>query len=159
MAGMVVNHILGGGIFTARLFREVREKRGLAYSVYTQLATYNHTHFLMGGTSTKNERALESLEVIQGEIRAMGADGPTEEELDKARKYLTGSYALRFDTSTKIANQLVQLQVEGFGVEYLDQRNGMIDAVTLADAKRVSARLYGDGALLVTAAGRPVGMG
>ena len=158
MTGLVVNHILGGGVFSARLFREVREKRGLAYTVYTQLATYDHAHFLMGSTSTKNGRALESLQVIQGEIRAMGADGPTDDELDKAKKYLTGSYALRFDTSTKIANQLVQLQVEGFGTEYLDQRNAMIDAVTMADAQRVCARLFGDGALLVTAAGRPDGM-
>ena len=158
MTGLVINHILGGGVFSARLFREVREKRGLAYSVYTQLATYDHAHFLMGSTSTKNERARESLGVIQGEIRAMGADGPTADELDKAKKYLTGSYALRFDTLTKIANQLVQLQVEGFGLEYLDQRNAMIDAVTMADAQRVSARLFGDGALLVTAAGRPEGM-
>ena len=158
MAGMVVNHILGGGVFSARLFKEVREKRGLAYSVYTQLATYNHTHFLMGATSTKNERALESLEVIQHEIRTLGADGPEADELDKAKKYLTGSYALRFDTSTKIASQLVQLQLEGFGVDYLDQRNSLIDAVTMDDARRVAARLFGDGALLVTAAGRPAGM-
>ena len=157
-AAMVVNHILGGGVFSARLFKEVREKRGLAYSVYTQLATYNHTHFLMGATSTKNERALESLQVIQNEIRGLGQTGPTADELDKAKKYLTGSYALRFDTSTKIANQLVQLQVEGFGIDYLDERNRLIEAVTMADAQRVSAKLYGDGALLVTAAGRPQGM-
>ena len=158
IAAMVVNHILGGGAFTARLFREVREKRGLAYSVYAQLANYDHCAFLMGGTSTKNERAVESLDVIQAEIRALGADGPSADELDKAQKYLTGSYALRFDTSSKIANQLTQLQVEGFGLAYLDERNVLIDAVTLPDAQRVAARLYGDGELLVAAAGRPEGM-
>ena len=159
MTGMVVNHILGGGVFSARLFKEVREKRGLAYSVYTQLATYNHTNFLMGSTSTKNERALESLQVISEQIRSLGRDGPSEDELDKARKYLVGSFALRFDTSSKIANQLVQLQVEGFDIDYLDKRNALIEAVTMDEARRVAARLYGDGSLLVTAAGRPVGMG
>jgi len=74
--------------------------------------------------------------VIEGEILSLANDGPTEEELDKAKKYLIGSYALRFDTSTKIANQLLHLQTDGFGVEYLDERNKLIAAVTMQDAKR-----------------------
>jgi len=152
---MVVNHILGGGIFSARLFREVREKRGLAYSVYSQLVTYDHAAMFYGGTSTKNERAAESMAVIEKEISSLSDFGPTEEELDKAKKYLIGSYALRFDTSTKIAGQLVNLQSEGFGVEYLDERNNLIAAVTMEDAKRASKRLFGDTKLLVTVAGNP----
>jgi len=157
MAAVVINHILGGGVFSARLFREVREKRGLAYSVYSHLSTFDHTAILSGGTSTKNERAKESLEVIEDEIRKLATGGPTAEELDKAKKFLTGSYALRFDTSVKIASQLVNLQTEGFDVRYLDERNGMIDAVTLDDARRVGARLLGAGPLLVTLVGRPEG--
>ncbi|HXN88870.1 MAG TPA: insulinase family protein, partial [Methylocella sp.] len=152
---MVVNHILGGGIFSARLFREVREKRGLAYSVYSQLVTYDHAAMFYGGTSTKNERAAQSMAVIEKEISSLSDFGPTEEELDKAKKYLIGSYALRFDTSTKIAGQLVNLQSEGFGVEYLNERNKLIAAVTMDDAKRASKRLFGDTKLLVTAAGNP----
>ena len=157
-AGVVVNHILGGGVFSARLFREVREKRGLAYSVHSQLVNYDHADLFSGGTSTKNERALESLSVIEDEIRQLAEDGPTEEELDKARKYLIGSYALRFDTSTKIAGNLAHLQVEGYPVEFLDERNGHIAAVTLEDTKRVARRLFLGKKLLVAAAGRPVGM-
>lgn len=152
---MVVNHILGGGIFSARLFREVREKRGLAYSVYSQLVTYDHAAMFYGGTSTKNERAAESMAVIEKEISSLSDFGPTEEELEKAKKFLIGSYALRFDTSTKIAGQLVKLQSEGFGVEYLDARNKLIAAVTMEDAKRASKRLFGDAKLLVTVAGNP----
>ena len=95
---VVVNHILGGGVFSARLFREVREKRGLAYSVHSQLITFDHSALFSGGTSTKNERAAESLSVIEEEIEKLAAEGPTAEELDKAQKYLIGSYALRFDT-------------------------------------------------------------
>ena len=157
-AGVVVNHILGGGVFSARLFREVREKRGLAYSVHSQLVNYDHADLFSGGTSTKNERALESLSVIEDEIRQLAEDGPTEEELDKARKYLIGSYALRFDTSTKIAGNLAHLQVEGYPVEFLDERNGHIAAVTLEDTKRVARRLFLGKKLLVAAAGRPTGM-
>ena len=157
-AGVVINHILGGGVFSARLFREVREKRGLAYSVHSQLMTYDHAALFSGGTSTKNERAGESLSVIEDEIRKLAEDGPTEDELDKARKYLIGSYALRFDTSTKIAGNLVHLQVEGYPVEFLDERNAHIAAVTLEDTQRVAKRLFLGKKLLVAAAGRPVGM-
>lgn len=158
IAATVVNHILGGGIFTARLFREVREKRGLAYSVYSQLIAHDHAAIFTGSTSTKNERAAESIAVIEKEIVSLSEFGPTEDELEKAKKYLIGSYALRFDTSTKIAGQLASLQAEGFGVEYLDERNRLIAAVTMEDAKRVARRLFGDGKLLVTIAGRPKGM-
>jgi zinc protease len=154
----VVNHILGGGIFSARLFREVREKRGLAYSVYSQLVTFDNAAMLCGGTSTKNERAAESMSVIEAEIVNLATVGPTEAELDKAKKYLVGSYALRFDTSTKIAGQLARMQSDGFDVTYLDARNKLIAAVTMADAKRAAGRLFGDGKLLVAVAGRPDGM-
>jgi len=157
-AAVVVNHILGGGVFTARLFNEVREKRGLTYSVYSQMHEFEKCPMLIGGCSTKNERAGEALGVIEEQFRLLASEGPTEDELDKAKKYLIGSYALRFDTSTKIASHLVSLQLDGFEPSFLDERNPRIDAVTLADAKRAAVRLLGDGELLVAAAGRPVGM-
>ncbi len=155
---MVLNHILGGGVFSARLFKEVREKRGLAYSVHSQLASYRHTASFVGGTSTKNERAAESLSVIEDEIRKLAEDGPTADELDKAQKYLIGSYDLRFDTSTKIAGQLVHLQIDHLPVTWLDTRNEKVAAVTLADMMRVGERLFKGKELMVTVAGRPVGM-
>ncbi len=158
MAAVVVNHILGGGAFTARLFREVREKRGLAYSVYSHLQNYDRAALVVGATSTKNERAAESLAVIQEQIVDLAENGPTEEELAKARKFLIGSYALRFDTSTKIAGNLMQLQLEGRPAAYLDQRNRLVAAVGLDDARRAAKKLLGDGRLLVALAGRPTGM-
>ncbi len=158
IAATVVNHVLGGGVFSARLFKEVREKRGLAYSVYSRLVDQDHAAMLWGGTSTKNERAAESMQVIEAEIRDLSEAGPSQDELEKAKQYLIGSYALRFDTSTKIASLLARLQAEGYGIDFLDERNRLIAAVTLADAKRAARRLFGDGALLVTVAGRPAGM-
>jgi len=154
----VVNHILGGGVFSSRLFREVREKRGLAYSVSSQLAPLDHGPLHMGGTSTKNERAAESLAIIEAEIASLAKDGPNDEELDIAKKYLIGSYPLRFDTSTKLANQLVHMQVENLGRDYMDRRNGLVAAITRPEAARVAKKLYGEGKLFVTVAGRPVGM-
>ena len=158
MAAALVNHILGGGVFSARLFKEVREKRGLAYSVYTQLSTSDHTAMLSGGTTTKNDRAKELLEVIEAEIAGLAAEGPTEDELEKAKKFLIGSYPLRFDTSTKIAGELLMTQRQGFSPAYLDERLALIAAVSLEDANRVAKRLFAGRRLLVAAAGRPIGL-
>jgi zinc protease len=154
----VMNHILGGGSFTSRIFQEVREKRGLAYSVSSSLYPFARAGLFFGGTATKNERAKEALDVIRDEIARMASDGPTEEELDKAKRYLIGSYALRFDTSTKIANHLTTMQVDELGIDYTDKRNSLFEAVTLDDAKRVARRLLAPGQMLVTVAGRPVGL-
>jgi zinc protease len=157
VAAFVVNHVLGGGVFSARLFKEVREKRGLAYSVHSGLASGDHAAIFTGSTSTKNERALESLHVIETEIAKLAVEGPTEDELEKAKKYLMGSYALQFDSSSKIASQLIVIQRDGYDPSFLDERNRLIGAVTVADAKRVAKRLFADQKLLVTIVGRPVG--
>jgi zinc protease len=157
-AATVVNHCLGGGAFTARLYKEVREKRGLCYSVYSQNSELDHAAMLVGSTSTKNERAQEAIDVIRSEIELMAREGIGAEELDKAKKYLIGSYALRFDTSRKIAGHLCSLQLDGYDVGRLDARNAAIAAVSVADAARTAAKLLGDGALLVTIAGQPVGL-
>jgi zinc protease len=159
MTSVLLAHILGGGTgLSSRLFREVREKRGLAYSVSTSVSALDHASFLHGGTSTKNERAKESLDVIVAEILDMSGKGPTEEELVKGKKYLVGSYPLRFDTSAKIAGQLVHIQLDGFGPEWMIERNRLIEAVTMEDARRVAKRLFGDGAMSVAVVGRPVGL-
>lgn len=153
----VLNHILGGGSFTSRLFQEVREKRGLAYSVGTSLVSHRSAAMVWGYTATKNERVGEALSVIGEEIDRLIADGPTDDELQKAKDYLTGSYALGFDTSTKIAHQLVQIAFEGLGMDYIARRNDMVGAVNQADIRRAAARTLGDGKMLVVAAGRPTG--
>ncbi len=152
----VVNHCLGGGAFTARLYKEVREKRGLCYSVYSQNSELDHAAMFVGATSTKNARVTEAIDTIRDEIVKLSTDGIPEDELDKAKKYLTGSYALRFDTSRKIAGQLVSLQLDGYGVDRLDTRNASIAAVNVEDAARVAKRLLGDGDLLITIAGKPI---
>lgn len=153
----VMNHILGGGSLSSRLYTEVREKRGLAYSISSGLAALDAAGVMTGGTSTRNDRAAESLAVIEAELARMGADGPTEAELDQAKRYLVGSWALRFETSNAIASNLIRIQLDGFGPDYLDRRNGLIEAVTIEDVRRVAKRLLGDPRLLVVAVGRPIG--
>jgi zinc protease len=158
IAAYVLNHILGGGAFTSRLFQEVREKRGLAYSVGTSLVSYRAAAMTWGFTATKNERVAESLEVIAAEMARLRTDGPSDEELQKAKDYLTGSYALGFDSSTKIAHQLAQIAFEGLGIDYIARRNGLVAAVTQDDIRRAAERILGDDRMLVVIAGRPTGL-
>jgi zinc protease len=153
ITAFIVNHILGGGSFSSRLYKEVREKRGLAYSVYSYLLPLDSSALFVGGTQTRTDKAKEAVGLIEEEIKRLAQSGPTEEELDKSKSYLKGSYALNFDTSTKIAGQLVQLQVDELGIDYWERRNGLIDSVTLVDVRRVAKRLL-DGGVLTTVVGR-----
>jgi zinc protease len=157
MAAYIVNHILGGGSFSSRLYQEVREKRGLAYGVSDSLVWFRSAAVVLGGTATRADRTGEALKVIEHETKRMAEDGPTPEELAAAKSYLKGAYALALDTSNKIAGQLTQIQLDDLGIDYMQRRSAMIDAVTIEDAKRVAKRLYGGG-MLVTVAGRPKGL-
>ena len=158
ITAFVLNTILGGGSMSSRLYEEVREKRGLAYSVHTSVQPYKQTSIFAGGVATKNEEIAQSLDVIRAELARFAAEGPTEKELADAKSYLTGSFALRFDSNAKIANQLLWIQQEELGLDYVDRRNGEIDAVTLADVKRVAKRLFDGKELIVTIVGKPVGL-
>jgi zinc protease len=157
MAAYIVNHILGGGSFSSRLYKEVREKRGLAYGVSDSLVWFRRAAILIGGTATRADRTGDALAVIEAETKRMAEDGPTADELAAAKSYLKGAYALSLDTSGKIAAQLTQIQLDHLGIDYMQRRGAMIDAVTIKDAKRVAKRLYGGG-MLVTVAGRPKGV-
>jgi zinc protease len=157
MAGYIVNHILGGGSFSSRLYKEVREKRGLAYGVSNSLVWFKHAAVVMGGTATRADRTGEALAIIEAETKRMAQEGPTADELEAAKSYLKGAYALSLDTSSKIASQLTQIQIDRLGIDYMQRRSAMIDAVTLDDARRVAKRVFGGG-MLVTVVGRPKGL-
>lgn len=141
LAAYVMNHILGGGTFSSWLYNEVREKRGLAYSVSTSLATLAHSGLFIGGVGTRAAAADESLAIIKAEVKRMAEVGPTADELAKAKAFIIGSYALRFDTSGRIADLLVALQTDNLGIDYVDKRNKLIEAVTLDDVRRAAQRL------------------
>jgi zinc protease len=149
MAGYVVNHILGGGGSSSRLYREVREKRGLAYSVYQSLLWMDHSAVFVGNTGTRADRAGETVDAITREIRRMAEDGPTQQELDEAKSYLKGSQMLALDTSSKLASALLQYQLDKLPIDYIEKRNAIVDAVTLDDAKKAARRLWGQGLLTV----------
>ena len=151
----VVNHILGGGGFSSRLTEEVRVKRGLAYSIYSGLDPLRHAGLIIGSVATENGRVAQSIDLIRAEWQRMREDGPTAQELADAKTYLTGSYPLGLNSTGSIAATLVGIQRDGLGIDYLDQRNTLINAVTLDDARRVARKLLDPGQLSFVVVGSP----
>lgn len=155
LTAFVLNQLIGGGGFASRLMEEVREKRGLAYSVYSYLQPMRHASIFSGGVATRNDAVKTSIDLIRQELEKVAQSGPDEAEFANAKSYLTGSYALRFDTNVKIATQLLGLMEEGYGTDYVEKRNALIEAITLDDAKRVAKRLLDTNNMIVTIVGKP----
>lgn len=142
-AAHLMNHILGGSSFSSRLYTEVREKRGLAYSVSSGIATLDKAAYFAAGTSTRAENREETIQIIQNEIERITKEGVTAEELEKAKRYVSGSYAIsNLDTSSKIANILVALQTENLGIDYINKREKYIADVTLEDVNRMAKQFF-----------------
>ncbi|MDA0339787.1 MAG: pitrilysin family protein, partial [Proteobacteria bacterium] len=157
-AATIMNYVLGGGGFSSRLMEEVRRKRGLTYGVYTSLVSMEQAGLILGSVSTVNDRMAESMRVISDEIARMAKDGITPEELADAQAYLTGSYPLTFATSDGIASQLVGVQRHGLGMDYIENRNNLINGVTQDDVRRLAQQLLDPDKLFWVIVGQPVGI-
>ncbi len=142
-AAYVMNHILGGGSFSSRLYNEIREKRGLAYGVNSYLVNFDHASSLGINTATRSDRAAETLNIIMDEVERMAGEGPSEQELEAAKKTIIGGYAVsNLDSSSAVASTLVQLQLSDLGIDYIERRAGLIEKVSLEQAKTVAERLF-----------------
>ena len=158
MAAYVLNEVFGGGGFESRLMQEVREKRGLTYGVSTFLLPMEYGQLVMGQVRSDNARMAESIEVIREEWAKIGRDGLTAEELEGAKTYLTGAYALRFDGNAPIARIMVGMQMIGLPVDYIRTRNDQVNALTLEEINRVAARIYQPDELHFVVVGQPDGV-
>ena len=157
-AAYILNEILGGGRFSARLMTEVREKRGLTYGIGTNLVPMDEAEMMVGQFASANAKVGEAIQVVRDEWAKMATDGVTAEELAATKTYLTGSYPLRFDGNGQIAQVLVGMQMEDLPIDYAVTRNAQIEAVTLDDVKRVAARLLTPDALRFVVVGQPAGV-
>lgn len=157
-AAYVLNYILGGGGFSSRLTTEVREKRGLVYSVYSYLNNYDKANFWIIGAATQNARVKETLDVVRTQWEKAAKDGVTKEEVQNAKTYLSGSFALRFKSSDTIAAILLGMQMDNLPIDFLEQRNKQVEAVTLDDVNRVAKTLLTPDKLKAVVVGQPVGL-
>ncbi len=155
MAAYVVNHIIGGGGLSSRLYKEVREKRGLAYSVYDALLWMDHSALFIGNTGTRADRAGETIAAVEKEIKRMAEQGPTQQELDEAKSYINGSQMLALDTSSKLAQALLQYQLDKMPIDYIEKRAEIVNAVTLDQAKQAARQLWSQGLLTVVVGRTP----
>ncbi len=158
-AAYVLNYVIGGGGFASRLMEEVREKRGLAYGVYTYLQPMDHAALHLGGVSTRNDGVAESLRIVRAELARLREKGVTAAELANAKSYITGSFPLQLSTNARIAGILTSVQIQRLGIDYLDKYTSYIDAVTLDQVNRVAKRLLDPDHMLTVVVGKPVGLG
>ena len=154
----LMSEILGGGGFSSRLTGEIREKRGLTYGVGMGLSPLDRAGLYVGVLQTRNESAGDALKLVREVLANMAEKGPTQQELDEAKTFLTGSYALRFTSNGAIASQLLGLQQENLGIDYVNRRNALIEAVTLDQVKAQAKRLLHPDRLIVSIVGKPQGL-
>lgn len=157
-AALLVNYSFGGGGFASRLFDEVREKRGLAYSVGTSLSVGKATPMLTGSLGSDNTKMAGAIEIIREQWNKMAQNGPDEQELQDAKTYMTGAFPLAFTSGGGVASYLTGMQYYGLGIDHLNRYNDLINAVTLQQAKDTAARLFDAGSLFFVVVGKPANL-
>ena len=155
---VVLNYTFGGGGFQSRLMNDLRVDKGLTYGVYTQVSSQDKIQLWSGGGQTKNESAGEFIAGVKSNMEKMVAEGMTEEELDIAKAYLTGSYPLGFDSNAKIAARMMGVRLDELPVDFFDKRNAMVEAVTLEDVNRVAAEYLSPENFTFVIVGQPEGL-
>jgi zinc protease len=131
----VGNHILGGAGLVSRISQEVREKRGLAYSAYSHFIPSMRKGPFTMGFQTRNDQANEALKVLNTTLEEFRQNGPTEEEMDSAKKNITGGFVLRIDSNSKLSGYIAMIAFYGLNLDYLDVFNSKIEAINSAMIK------------------------
>ena len=139
-AMLVGNYILGGGGFVSRLTHEVREKRGLSYSVYSYFAPGLHAGAFAIGLQTRPDQADQALQVSREVLSRFVADGPTEVELQAAKDNLIGGFALRLDSNRKLLDNVANIAWNNLPLDYLDTWTQRVQAITVADIRSAFQR-------------------
>lgn len=151
----VLNHVIGSGDFDSRLMDEVRVKKGLAYSIQTRLISDPVSSVMLGDVTTKNENMGAALGAVKEVLATIAREGIPEAQFDIAKKYLTGSLLLDFDSSAKMVNSLLGIWMQGKGPEYLRTRNKTLSNLKRDDIRRVAGQILKADRLIVTVVGKP----
>jgi zinc protease len=156
---LVGNYVLGGGGFVSRLYSEVREKRGLAYSVCSYFSPSLQAGPFTIGLQTQREQTALALQVVRDTLARFLAEGPTEEELAAAKANLVGGFALRIDSNRKILDQLASIGFYRLPLDYLDRWTERVQAVTLQQVRDAFARHVQADTLATVVVGAPLTVG
>ena len=140
LALLVGNHILGGGGLVSRLTEEVREKRGLSYSVYSDFSPGLNVGGFVVALQTRPDQASQALQVAQQTLARYVQDGPTEAELQAAKDNLIGGFALRIDSNRKLLGNVSNIAWNGLPLDYLEHWTQRVQALTVADVRAALQR-------------------
>lgn len=138
---LVGNHILGGGGFVSRLTEQVREKRGLSYSVYSYFSPGLHAGAFAVGLQTRPDQAAQAVAVAQEVVQSFVREGPTEAELQAAKSNLVGGFALRIDSNRKLLDNVANIAWNRLPLDYLNNWTQQIERVSVTDVQRAMARV------------------
>lgn len=156
-AAFILNKILGEGAFDTRLWDEVREKRGLAYGISTTLSWVDHSNYILGATATQNENVKQVIDIILKEWKNIHQNGVTAQELQFIKNKAMGSYPLAFGSTYQIVSILRIYQLDGLGPNFINERNNMLEKVTIEDVNRVAKTLLIPEKLTFIVVGKPDG--
>ena len=152
-AARIVNYVIGGGSFQSRLYKNVREKRGLVYSIYSYLMPYENDGILAGGFQTKNESVGEVIELIKKEWRKVKKEGISTNEFEDAKTYFKGSFSQNFTSTFSIASLLEVVQYYKLGKNYFRERNNIIDSLELENVNNVAKKILDEKKLFFLSVG------
>ncbi len=156
---LILHYLLGGeSTLISRLGMAIREQRGLAYYANTSMQPFRHAGTWKGSFATRNDKVAEALQVLEETLQKMRTQGITDDELRGAKKYLTGSFPLSLESNAAVANFLVAMQLHNLGRDYLDRRNGLVEAVTKEGVNRMAKTMLDPEHLSVIMIGKPEGM-
>jgi zinc protease len=151
----VGNHILGGGGFGSRLTEEVREKRGLTYSVYSYFSPGLHAGAFTIGLQTRPDQAQQALDLVREVLQRFVTDGPTEAELQAAKANLIGGFPLRLDSNRKLLDNVANIAWNGLPLDYLDTWTAQVDKLTTAEVRNAMARTLQPQKMVTVVLGAP----
>lgn len=140
----LANHVIGGGGFTSRLFSEVRERRGMVYSIHSRFSPMAARGPFIVGFQTRGDQAGEAISVVREQLERFAADGPTDEELADAIRNIAGGFPLRIDSNDEVAGYLSMMGFYGLSPAYMTRFRERIEAVTAAEAHAAFAEAVGD---------------
>lgn len=155
MAALVLNEILGGAAMASRLGAELRERQGLVYAIETRLIADAYAAYVLGQFTTQPDRLSPAVAAVREVMSRLARDGASDEEVESVKTYLIGAFPLSFDSSPKIADNLIAIAQAGLGPDYVGDRQRAIAAVTKDAVSRMAARLLSsDGLAIAIARGR-----
>ena len=151
----IANYILGGGGFQSRLYKEIRERNGLVYSIYSYLLPFERTGIIIGGFQTRNENVKNTIQKVRDEWINIRVNGISKKELANAKTYFKGSFSRNLTSTVSIANLLMIVQYYDLGEDYFANRDLIIDNVKLNHVNKLVKNLFDNDKLFFMVVGKP----